>query len=305
MGFLRRLLGIWVMLAGILGLILSIAGLVGVWLVRPTIGTYMDSTITTLKSSIDTSQSVMQVTGKALGATVDSIDALSVMLDATATSVNDTQPVLDQVNYLMGEKLPATMEAATESLIAAQQGAEVLDSSIRSLNTFRAVMSAVPFVGGFVEAPTSTYDPEVPLAKSLGDIAVQFEDLPQTFSEMAVNLDKADDSLETIQSSLVTMADSVSMISASLSEYETMIGQSESSMDNVKSILTGLQTNQNTIINYGAIALTLVLLWMLTAQVVMFSQGWELFHGTAGSMEGSAPEPEEVKVTVEANETEA
>jgi len=305
MGFLRRLLGIWVMLAGILGLILSIAGLVGVWLVRPTIATYMDSTITTLKSSIDASQSVMQVTGKALGATVDSIDALSVMLDATATSVNDTQPVLDQVNYLMGEKLPATMEAATESLIAAQQGAEVLDSSIRSLNTFRAVMSAVPFVGGFVEAPTSTYDPEVPLAKSLGDIAVQFEDLPQTFSEMAVNLDKADDSLETIQSSLVTMADSVSMISASLSEYETMIGQSESSMDNVKSILTGLQTNQNTIINYGAIALTLVLLWMLTAQVVMFSQGWELFHGTAGSMEGSAPEPEEVKVTVEANETES
>ena len=83
------------MLAGVLGLILSIAGLVGVWMVKPAIATYLDSTIVTLRSSIDTSQSVMQVTSKALGATVDSVDALSVMLGATATSVSDAQPVLD------------------------------------------------------------------------------------------------------------------------------------------------------------------------------------------------------------------
>ncbi len=297
MSFLRRILGIWVMLAGILGLILSIAGLVGVWMVKPAIATYLDSTIVTLKTSMDTSQSVMQVTGKALGATVDSVDALSVMLGATATSVNDTQPILTQMNDFMGDKLPATMQSATDLLKTAEQAAEVLDSSIRSLNAFRTVMGSVPLIGGFVEQPTTPYNPEVPLAQSLGDLATQFESLPAMFTEMAVNLDKADDSLGTIQSSLVTMSDSVSMISSSLSEYEIMVTQSGSSMDNLKSVLTNLQTNLSTILNGATIAITLILLWMLTAQIVILSQGWELFQGTAGRMENSAPEPEEKKET--------
>lgn len=304
MSFLRRLLGIWVMLAGVLGLILSIAGLVGVWMVKPTIATYLDSTVVTLRSSIDTSQSVMQVTSKALGSTVDSVDALSVMLGATATSVSDAQPVLDQMNEFMGDKLPATMESATTSLKSAQQAADVLDSSIRSLNAFRSVMSSVPLIGGFVEQPTSAYNPDVPLAKSLGDMATQFESLPAMFTDMATNLDKADDSLGTIESSLVTMSDSVKFISTSLGEYETMLNQSESSMDNVKSVLTGLQTNMNTIINGAAIALTLILLWLLTAQVVIFSQGWELFQGTAGGMASAAPAPAEKKELEELTEPE-
>ena len=47
-----------------------------------------------------------------LTATVDSIDALSAMLETTALSVEDTQPVLDQVNLVMGETLPAALESA-------------------------------------------------------------------------------------------------------------------------------------------------------------------------------------------------
>lgn len=273
-------------------------------MVKPTIATYLDSTVVTLRSSIDTSQSVMQVTSKALGSTVDSVDALSVMLGATATSVSDAQPVLDQMNEFMGDKLPATMESATTSLKSAQQAADVLDSSIRSLNAFRSVMSSVPLIGGFVEQPTSAYNPDVPLAKSLGDMATQFESLPAMFTDMATNLDKADDSLGTIESSLVTMSDSVKFISTSLGEYETMLNQSESSMDNVKSVLTGLQTNMNTIINGAAIALTLILLWLLTAQVVIFSQGWELFQGTAGGMASAAPAPAGKKELEELTEPE-
>ena len=48
----------------------------------------------------------MLVTKQALGATVDSVDALSVMLSSTATSVEDTAPLIEQVNTLMGKNLP-------------------------------------------------------------------------------------------------------------------------------------------------------------------------------------------------------
>jgi len=81
------------------------------------------------------------------------------------------------------------------------------------------------------------------------------------------------------------MSDSVKLISSSLSEYEQMVTQSKSSMDDLTSILTSIQTNLDTILNWAAIVLSLFLAWLLAAQVVMLSQGWELFQGTADRME--------------------
>lgn len=285
MSVLRRLLGILVMIAGILGLVLSGAGLVGVWMVRPTIAGYVESTIVTLNTSIGTSKEVMVITGEALGATVDSVDALSTMLGTTAASVEETQPVLDQVNVIMGETLPATFDSTIASLKTAEQAAEVLDSAIKSLDTFRFVLSAVPLMGSFVETPTEAYNPEVPLADSLGALAKDLEGLPDTFMEMSTNLAKADDNLVEIKSSLITMSDSVGLISSSLSEYQTMVTQSQSSMDNLDAILTNIQSNLPSILNGAAGVVSAFLAWLFIAQIVILSQGWELYQGTAGRME--------------------
>ena len=48
-----------------------------------------------------------------------------------------------------------------------------------------------------------------------------------------------------------------------------------------------------------ALVFTLFFLWLLAAQVVIFSQGWELYQGTAGRMEGGAARAGSVDVEVE------
>jgi uncharacterized protein YukE len=288
---IRRILGVFVMLAGILGLVLSLAGLVTVWVAKPTVGGYVSDTIDTLNESVVTSQRVVDVTGEALGATIDSVDALSAMLGTTAATVEDTKPVLDEFDKIMATTLPSTLEAATTWLKSAQEAAAVLDSAIKSLDTFRTVLSAVPLIGGFIEQPTQAYNPQVALADSLGELATNLEGLPDKFTEMSANLGKADDNLMTIQTSLTTMSSSVGRISQSLSEYEAMVTQSQSSMDNLKDVLTNIQDNLSTILNSVALVLTLFFLWLLAAQVVILSQGWELYQGTAGRMESGTAEP--------------
>lgn len=284
---LRRILGALVMIAGILGIILSLAGVVSVWVVKPNVTNYVEITIQTIETSVITSQKALQVTGQALGATVVSVDALSTMLSTTAVSVEETQPVLDQLNVMMGETMPSSMESASDSLKTAQQAAVVLESAIKSLENFRAAMSATPLLSSLVEQPKQTYNPEVPLADSLGELATTLESLPATFTEMSANLDKADDNLITIQSNLVTMSDSVGQISKSLSEYQAMITQSQSSMENLISILTNIRNNLTSILNGVAMAFSLFFLWLLVAQVVILTQGWELYQGTASRMESS------------------
>lgn len=296
---LRRLLGVLVMVAGVLGLALSLAGLASIWALKPSITRSIEATITTLNGSINTSQQVMEITGQALGATVVSVDALSAMLGTTARTVEDTKPVMTQINLVMSDTLPASMEGAAASMKTAQEAAEVLESSMRSLDNFRRVLSATPMLGALVEKPEQTFNPDKPLADSLGELAMNLEDMQGSFAVMSENLDKADDNLELIQANLTTMADSVALISKNLGEYQAMIGESQASMENLKVMLNNLQSNLAGILNGASIVLSLFFLWLLAVQIVIFSQGWELYQGTAGRMEGgpARPAPDETAAT--------
>ena len=288
MKVLRRVLGALVMLAGTLGLVLSVAGLVAVWVAKPNVAVYVGSTIDTLRASVVTSKRVMDTTGRALGATIESVDALSTMLVTTAATVEDTKPVLDGFNVILASTLPSTLEATTESLYTAQEAARVLESTIQSLDAFRLLLSGTPLLGDLVAAPIDSYNPETPLAESLGEVASNLEGLPDTFVEMSADLGTTDEKLVVVQENLVTMSDSVGLISSSLSEYEEMVIESKSSMDELTTILTSIHNNLGTILNGVAIALTLFFAWLLAAQVVILSQGRELYRGTADRLESHA-----------------
>ena len=285
MSIMRRSLGVLVMLAGLMGLVLSLSGLVTVWAMKPTVAFYAGTTIGTLNDSVVTSQNVMEITRQVLVATIDSVDTLSAMLSTTAATVEDTKPVLDEFGAIMSTTLPSTFEAAIDSLHTAQEAARVLESTIQLLDAFRLLLSATPLVGDMVPLPGEAYSPEKPMADSLGELAANLEGLPDTFVGMSANLGTTDSKLAALQENLVAMSESVGLISSSLSEYEKMITQSRSSMDNLTSILTSIQNNLPTILNAAAIVLTLLFSWLLAAQVVILSQGWELYQGTADRME--------------------
>jgi methyl-accepting chemotaxis protein len=298
MNVLRRILGIAVMVAGFLGLVLSIAGLLGVWMAKPAVVEQLSTTVTTLNNSIDTSQEAMTVTQDALEATVNSLDALSVMLEATAASVDQTAPVIAEVNVMLGENLPGILEAAGASLRSAQQAAVVMDSTVRSLESFQLALSDAPLIGDFVQVPEQTYAPDEPLADSLGAVADNLEGLPSMFTQMAADMNSADDNLGTIQESLTVMAENVDLISGSLADYEAMVAESQTSLGDLKPVLADLEENLGPISNGVALVLTLFLLWLLAIQVVVLSQGWELYQGTAGRMEGDETEEPAAEATV-------
>jgi chromosome segregation ATPase len=290
MRIIRRILGVLVMIAGILGLTLSLTGGVMVWVSKPTVAGYASNTLETISESISTSQNVMVITNDALGATIDSADALSEMLGTTAASVEDIQPVLNEFNDIMAGALPATLQSTSESLQTASQAAQVLESTIQSLDAFRTVLSGAPLIGNFVEKPEAEYNPEKPLAETLAEMASNLEGLPETFIVMSDDLSTTDEKLLSIQTNLDTMSSSVGLISSSLGEYQTMISQSQSSMDDLESMVTNVQANLDSILNWGAIIISLFFLWLLAAQVVIFSQGWELYQGTVDHLESQAAE---------------
>ena len=143
------------------------------------------------------------------------------------------------------------------------------------------MLGSAPLVGDLVGSTDVSYNPEKPLANSLGELATNLESLPDTFIEMSASLSTTDEKLVTIQSNLITMSGSIELISASLGEYQTMILQSQSSVGNLTSILNNIENNLPAILNTVTIVLSLLFFWLFAAQVVILSQGWELYQGTA------------------------
>ncbi len=68
----------------------------------------------------------------------------------------------------MSDTLPSTFRAATTSLSTAQDAAKVLESTIKSLDSFRFLLSANPLLGNLVGETGAVYNPEVPLAEFFG-----------------------------------------------------------------------------------------------------------------------------------------
>lgn len=299
MGALRRFLGIFVMVAGVIGLILSLAGLVGLVIARPILTSSMNTTVDTLVDSVETSQKTLEITFDALDATVNSINALSDMLDSTALTVEDTQPVINQLNFVLAEKLPETIETATDSLTAAQSAAGSLETAIKSFEVLQTILGSSYFLSAIMPPAGEPYNPDKSLADSLGELSKSMEDMPDIFIDMSSDLDKADDNLVLVKDSMLLMSDNVSMISDSLTQYQRMIRESKTSTDNLISILAGFQKNLDNILNVTFIVMVLFFLWLLAFQVVIFSQGWELYRGTADGMASTDLANEDIMPTSE------
>jgi hypothetical protein len=299
MRIMRRILGIFVMIAGIIGLLLGLAGLVGMWWVKPGVTSSIRTTVKALLISVDTSQKALVITDQALGTGIDSMDTLAKMLTATADTVGETQPVITQASDMMNNAVPAAMEAARAALTTAEGAARSVEGAVQSFQSFQAMLASAPLLSEIIPVPATAYNPATSLADSLGELSASIQDMPTTFKDMSASIDKADDNLAAVRSNLDLMSTNVSLISGNLGQYQTMISESQASLDNLKGILTKIDRNLDTYLSVAAVVLVLFFVWLLVTQVVIFSQGWELFQGTAGRMEsGAVKAAEKVGVAV-------
>ena len=276
MKILRKILGVIVMIAGIIGLLLSLVGIFFVWKTKPAIETALTNGLTVINNSLDTSIEVVGVTKDALSATVSSVYALRDTVAAASQSVEETKPFVEGITSLLSKELPTTISATQTSLESAQASAKVLDSVLTSMD---GVIRLITF------SNKSMYNPDEPLYESLGGVADSLTNLPQSFIKMGDSLAATQDNVNTIKTSLDNMAVNIEAIAGSLDRYVTMTDQSQSSIANVQTWLAQLQNNIASILVAVAVVLTIFLLWLAIAQVVILTQGYELYMGTADKID--------------------
>ncbi|MCC7130158.1 MAG: hypothetical protein B6D39_00710 [Anaerolineae bacterium UTCFX2] len=264
MSIIRKLIGVLLLLAAILGLIFSIGAIAFVWRMEQPVAENVQSTIDLLSQTMEITADGLEITQIAIKSSVDTISALQSTVQTTASTIKSSGPMVEEISALMQTDLPNTIQATETSLRAAAQSARMIDGLLGTL-------SSIPLVGSSLN-----YNPELPLSAALSDVADNLSSLPQSFANMQESLTETTSNLETFQADLSVMAESIGEIENSVAQYEQVIAGYQYSITQVVAGLNNLKTNIPNIVHFLILVTTVFFVWMAIAQLGLLTQGWEL-----------------------------
>jgi len=264
MSILRKLIGLLLIIAAIGGLVFSLAGLVFVSRVEARVTNGLQDAVDLLSQTLTTTAQGLTVTESALKGSVDTIRSLQGTVETTALTIKTSKPMVDEISKVMTDELPKTIHSTQSSLLTAQESAKVIDSVLSTL-------SSIPLIGSSIG-----YNPEVPLAQALGEVADSLTNLPDSFANMAESLQESSSNLETFHADLTVMAASIGEIEASVAQYDAVVGGYQKSISTLNTRMADFKVNLPSIVRTVVLGLMIFFIWMAIVQFGLFTQGWEL-----------------------------
>ena len=259
---MRRLIGIVLLLAAVLGLIFSLTGIAAVWVVKQRVTAYLVSTFDLIDSTLDATTAGLIVVDQTLTSTSEDITVIENTINTASKSINDTVPLLDSFTILMREDLPVSIRSTQTALSSAQAAAE-------SIEGFLVLLGSIPLL------PLGTYEPEVPLTVALGEVSSSLDPIPGSFTDMADNLQISQDNLTLISSQVDIMSENVGGLKTSLSRSQTVLVQYQGVLGSLQARVNSIKASLPGVITATAWALTILFVWLGITQIGLLTQGLE------------------------------
>ena len=257
-----RITGLVLSIAAVMGLGLSLAGLILLGGFSNRISANLLGTLEYLDRALAISSDGLETAESSLLAADSALDSLVSTLDGVNESLQGMDPTLTALSTLLGKDLPGTIEATQDSLDSAQTSARNIDNVLTSL-------SRIPFFG------TLVYNPEVPLNETIGEISDSLDAIPRSLRDAKSGLDIADRNLTTITSDLGNIAQNTDQIDVSIAdallvidEYQTLVSDMQKRVKDFRQELPGQ-------LRLATLAAALLLIWLAITQIGLLAQGAE------------------------------
>lgn len=255
--------GIALIIAGVVGLVLSVGGLIVLPRLERQVEAVAVEQLEIVERALATTLDGLITAETSLVQAAEAIDTLEGIMVDVGYAINDTVPIIDTAAELLGEQLPTTIEATQETLTSVATSAQLVDDIL-------GVISVVPFLG------LERYSPDVSLYQGFKDVSDGLDGIPELLITAQEGLSAGTDSLQDVEKGFAAMAQSIGETGTSLesaqsvlNDYQQIVGDLDSTLSSVRESLPGwLRT-----LRWG---LTLVLIWLGVAQIGLITQGWEL-----------------------------
>jgi len=250
----------------VVGILFSLTGLVDVWRFRPAVTKTVVDNLALFDQTLTTTQSALTIVGQVVQTTTDDVAALRASSTALAQTIQDSSPSLDSLISLTGTDIPAAIKATQTSLASAQGGAAVIDAALSAL-------TSIPF------SPVASFAPSVPLHTALGQVSASMNPLVSALATFNTSLVNDKTSISSVQTGLTQILDTTQGMNTSLSNAQTVIDQYITVTTQLKANVETAHRDAPAWITAIAGILSIVLGWLVIAQLGLGLQGLDLVRG--------------------------
>lgn len=256
----RRRAGSVMILVGILGLIVAVAGAAVGWRLvgdlRDATTESVDLTLETLDSvedTVDLSEDVLDAIGTTVGTTESTLRAVDVSFDAGSDVISEVADLTSTVG-------PTLSDVA--SVLRQLEGvAGTVDDLLDDL-------SSIPF--------GPDYEPDQTLGDTVGTLASTVEELPGQFESASEDLADFDDSLLDISEQVAELTTAVGDVRTELDGTQRLVTQYRSNIADARAIAESTRDDLDTDVTLMRIVLVVGALTLILGQIVPFWLGREL-----------------------------
>jgi archaellum component FlaC len=280
---LRRILGLFMMLIAIVGVILSVAGTYVVWNMIDGLGDAIDTTLELTSDSLDTVADSLLLTKDTVEDVTNSVDTVEETTANLSTTINDTRPLLDQVSAVATEDVPNSIQAVDETLPNVAAIAGSIDDTLRLLSAFQVTQSVVGVDLGFDLG--IDYDPEVPFDESINDIGSSLEGVPDQLRALEPFLATTNDNLGIISDNINTLASDLGSINENIENVQPLLDDYLELVYRTSDLVNQTRSGLRAQLQPVKYIIMILFVWIGLTQVAPAYLGWGLLRDSFNDLD--------------------
>lgn len=296
----RRIAGFVLLLIGLLGVLLSIGGIIYSGRAVDAVVKVLNDTLGLTGQSLSTVEDTLTLARDTIGDVNNSLVTVEETADSLAKTLADTQPLLEEVAQIAGEDAPNSIESVQQAIPAVADVASVIDDTLLTLNDFKIEEDILGFQLNYDLGVN--YAPTVPFDETVASLGTSLDGFPDRLRELEPSLTAANANLGSVSENIYAVSDDLAVLNGRVAEVDPLLGQY---IGIVQDINTTMTTTQSTVAGQAGnarLALQLVFAWLGFLQFSLLYLGWDLMTRTVLDEEAIEEAVEEAMEEIEERE---
>jgi len=274
---LRKIVGLVMLLFGLSGVALAYMGAsLGRQAVDGLSADLLDS-LDLLSESLDQVEGTLRLAGTTVTDVTRSLNTVQDTADGLGRSIEETQPLLAQINLVASEQVPDSIESMQEALPGMAQVAGVIDETLSTLAAFQVErrILGVPFRFDL----GIRYDPEIPFDESVSLVGASLEGLPEQLRGIKQNLEVTSQNLESLSTDMYAVAADLETLGATIAQTDPLLEGYLRVVTDIRSRTHALQSALLSSLESLQKAINVVMICFGLTQLAPIVLGYEMLRG--------------------------
>jgi len=262
----RRIIGVLMLVVGIIGVALSLAGIVIGVRVVDQVATGLQGPLSLTSRSLEAVEGGLVQTKTTLENVNRGMDAVVEVAAGTSQLIESTGPLLEQVSRTAGENLPEGIDEVQTVVSDVAVAAKAI------YDTLEALSGISGFLGLDLDIATSLEEPINEVGTSLDDLSGDVRDLGESIDETVSSIESVSQDASTISEDLEAINDDLGGLASIVDEY---IGIVREMNESVRQMQADIDRHRGT----AKAVVAIIMIWIGLTHITPLYLGWELVTG--------------------------